>query len=373
MANVMFKKGLLANLPSTYAEGTFYVTTDERAIYLDVSDETRIRLGDFQEFETLAALKANTNPNTSALYYIADVNCLAKWNGTDYIQINLDTGATSIDVAGGGNAITSAAYDPATRKITLTKGATYTTYDDVKQYVDDKTADIATDTALNELQDKIGEVPSDKTVVQMISDAQTAATYNDTQVKADIKSNADAIALLNDSSTVTGSVDYKIAQAVAAIMENPDETMNSINELVTWCNNHAKDALELNNKVSTNTTDIAALEALIGETGVAQQITDAINAALKIEGVDKYALATDLTSAIARIVALETKAHEHTNKDVIDKITAKKVSVWDASEQNAKDYADGLAVNYDVAGSASTAEANAKAYADSLVTSWGSF
>ena len=36
MATVSFKKGLLASLPATYAEGTFYVTTDERAIYLEV-------------------------------------------------------------------------------------------------------------------------------------------------------------------------------------------------------------------------------------------------------------------------------------------------------------------------------------------------
>ena len=55
MANVFFKKGLLANLPGTHAAGTFYVTTDERALYLDVDDSTRIRLGDFQEFATLEA------------------------------------------------------------------------------------------------------------------------------------------------------------------------------------------------------------------------------------------------------------------------------------------------------------------------------
>lgn len=127
MANVMFKKGLLAGLPSTYAEGTFYVTTDERAIYLDISDSARIRLGDFQEFETLAALQANTNPSTSALYYISGLNVLAKWNGTEYVQINLDTGATSFEVVGTGNAITTVSYDAATRKLTLTKGETFAT------------------------------------------------------------------------------------------------------------------------------------------------------------------------------------------------------------------------------------------------------
>ena len=127
MANVMFKKGLLAGLPSTYAEGTFYVTTDERAIYLDVDNSTRIRLGDFQEFETLAALQANTNPSTSALCYISGLNVLAKWNGTEYVQINLDTGATSVEVVGDGNAVTAVSYDATTRKLTLTKGETFAT------------------------------------------------------------------------------------------------------------------------------------------------------------------------------------------------------------------------------------------------------
>lgn len=127
MANVMFKKGLLANLPTTYSEGTFYVTTDERAMYLDVDSSTRIRLGDFQEFATLDALKANVNPSTTALYYVDDINCLAKWNGTEYVQINLDTGATSVEVVGTGNAVTAASYNAATRKLTLTKGETFAT------------------------------------------------------------------------------------------------------------------------------------------------------------------------------------------------------------------------------------------------------
>jgi len=188
---------------------------------------------------------------------------------------------------------------------------------------DDKAA--AAQTAVDTLSGKVGEVPADKTVVQMISEAQTAATYDDTQVKADIKANTDAIATLNDGAEVEGSVDYKIAQAVAAIMENPDDTMNSINELVTWINGHAEDALELSNKVSANEEDIAALEGLVGEKAVATQITEAIAAALQVEGVDKYALATDLTAAIGRIAAMEAK-----------------VANWDAAEQNAKDYADGL-------------------------------
>ena len=48
MAKVMFKKGLRANIPAVKSEGCFYVATDERALYLDVNADTRIRLGDFQ-------------------------------------------------------------------------------------------------------------------------------------------------------------------------------------------------------------------------------------------------------------------------------------------------------------------------------------
>ena len=139
MANVSFKKGLLANLPATYAEGTFYVTTDERALYLDVDGSHRIRIGDFQEFPTVAALEANTNPSTTALYYVSAINCLAKWDGTKYVQINLDTGATDIEVVGAGNAVTAATYDATTRKITLTKGTTFATQSELDGVVGEST------------------------------------------------------------------------------------------------------------------------------------------------------------------------------------------------------------------------------------------
>lgn len=85
--NVFFKKGLLANLPSSYAAGTFYVTTDERAMYLDIDDSTRIRLGDFIQVDSVANLPTD-GASTSALYYCVAENILAKWNGSAWTQIN---------------------------------------------------------------------------------------------------------------------------------------------------------------------------------------------------------------------------------------------------------------------------------------------
>ena len=63
---------------------------------------------------------------------------------------------------------------------------------------------------------------------------------------------------------------------------------------------------------------------------------------------------------------------DSTQLEVVNGELAVKTGVFDASgaadtaEQNAKDYADGLAVNYDAAGSASTAQQNAENYADGV-------
>ena len=547
MANVMFKKGLLANLPATYKEGTTYFVTDERSIYLDISDTQRIRIGDFQEFDTIEALKANTNPSTSALYYVTGANCLAKWNGTDYIQINLDTGMTSVEVTGSGNAVTGATYNAATRKLTLTMGASYLTGDEVdtkisnkvgeiegtvKAYVDAKTEGIATDAALGELQDrvstaegeidalqekmgekdvatqiddkiaalnlgdtyeskgeaakvqtamdeykeandaavkkvaddlsaeaqtaraaeeanaaaakaaddkavaaqgeidaleeKVGEVAEGKTVVQMIEEAQSAATYDDTQIKADIKENADAIALLNDASTVEGSVDYKVAQAVGAeksraegiesglesrlaavegdYLKAADKTelegkitananaielltngvsaddVDGVNDLIQYVKDHGAEVTGMQADIKANADAIEALGALaakdqVSESDLDSALAEKVNAAAEgnhshsnktvIDGITAEKV-TDWDDAVAKehehpnktvidgitaekVAAWDgavSKEHEHANAEVLNGITSEKVAAWDAAEQNAKtyakDYADGL-------------------------------
>lgn len=479
MATVAFKKGLLAALPSTYAEGTFYVTTDERAIYLDVDGSTRIRIGDFQEFATLQALQANTNPSTTALYYITELNVLAKWNGTSYVQINLDTGATSIEVVGDGNAVTAASYDPATRKITLTKGATYTTADDVdsaiglaigelgnkegdtpyanvKDYVDTKIADVvagsieglgalaskdkvaesdleatlatkingkanvgtvddtsdmdtlkgakkyadekaaAVQTEVDALEAKVGTVPESKTVVQMIEEAQEAATYDDTEIKSKVQANTDAIGVLNGGATVEGSVKKTVADEIAKVVAGAPESFDTLKELSDWIATHGQDAAEMNSA-------IVALQNIldgIGDTEsgekatVVAYVTDAI-AALNI---GDYATAAQLTALAGRVTTLEGASHTHANKELLDTYTQTEANLadavakkhvhtnateldkiangdkakWDAMEQNAKNYADGLASNYDAAGSAAGALADAKEYTDTALT-WGSF
>lgn len=479
MATVAFKKGLLANLPGTYTEGTFYVTTDERALYLDIDGSTRVRIGDFQEFATLKALQANTNPSTTALYYITDLNVLAKWNGTSYVQINLDTGATSIEVVGSGNAVTAASYDAGTRKLTLTMGETFAKpadvdekiaeaigdlgdkeegvpYADVKEYVDDKIADVvagsieglgalaskdkvaesdleatlatkingkanvgtaddtsdmdtlkgakkyadekaaAVQTEVDALEAKVGTVPESKTVVQMIEEAQEAATYDDTEIKSKVQANTDAIGVLNGEATVEGSVKKTVADEIAKVVAGAPESFDTLKELSDWIATHGQDAAEMNSA-------IVALQNIldgIGDTEsgekatVVAYVTDAI-AALNI---GDYATAAQLTALAGRVTTLEGASHTHANKELLDTYTQTEANLadavakkhvhtnateldkiangdkakWDAMEQNAKNYADGLASNYDAAGSAAGALADAKEYTDNALT-WGSF
>lgn len=246
MANIAFKKGLLANLPESYSEGTFYVTTDERALYLDVDGSTRIRIGDFQEFANLEALQDNTNPSTTALYYVTDLNVLAKWNGSSYVQINLDTGATSVEVVGDGNAVTASSYDPSSRKLTLTKGVTFATPTDVdskisakvgeiegtvKAYVDEKTAGIASESELTELKERMTTAEGDIDALEELVGETAVATQIDNKIAAlnlantyEAKGAADAaktavIGTAEDASTtdtIKGAKKYAEEKATAA-------------------------------------------------------------------------------------------------------------------------------------------------------------
>lgn len=377
MAKVAFKKGLLVNLPAAINAGTFYITTDERAMYLDINDTTRVRIGDFQEFADLTALRANTNPSTTALYYVTDLNCLAKWNGSEYVQINLDTGATSAEVTGAGNAVDGVTYDPTTRKLTFTKGATFATPSDVdskisakvgdlgdsatvKAYVDAKTAGIASDEALTALggrvtaaEGKLDKLNGDattegsvaKTVADAITDLDLANTYEtkgakDADIAAAKKAGDDAQAAVD---TLIGTDTGKSARTIAneelakqLIPENANESLDTLAEIAAWIQAHPGDASAMNAAI----TKLQAILAGIGGDGekatVVAYVTDAI-AALSI---GDYAKAADLTALAARVTALETDSHTHSNKTVLDGIDAAKVAAWDAAEQNAKDYAD---------------------------------
>lgn len=132
------------------------------------------------------------------------------------------------------------------------------------------------------LEAKIGTVTEGKTVVEMIAAAQAAATYDDKAVKASIKSNTDAIATLNGNSTVAGSVDKKVADAINefATKVSDDQTINTFKELIDYAASHQGEYSTLSGEVQANKTAIATLNGKDNEAGsVAKTVKDAVEAA----------------------------------------------------------------------------------------------
>ena len=86
MADMLkFFKGLEASLPAVGTNGAIYITTDEGGIYLGTGTGMK-RLGDFVQVANVASLPAKAHEN--CLYYCVAENILAKWNGTEWKQIN---------------------------------------------------------------------------------------------------------------------------------------------------------------------------------------------------------------------------------------------------------------------------------------------
>lgn len=244
---------------------------------------------------------------------------------------------------------------------------------------------------------KISWVKPDATTVEGLQTAvaslqATVGNENSGLVKQ-VAENKAAIDTLNGDKNVSGSVAYQIAQIVAGA----DESFDTLKEIAEWITTHKTDAATMNAQINTNKDDIASLKTLVGSTAVATQIANAIDTALKDGGTDKYALAADLTSLsdevdgiklklgntsvaeqieaalkvdgaekyalashtheIANVTGLQAildgkatasdvealesavsglsaKAHQHTNMTILDTISEEKVATWDAGQAN---------------------------------------
>ena len=108
---------------------------------------------------------------------------------------------------------------------------------------------------------EIGTIETGKTLVQMIEEAQSAATYDDTQIKADIKANADALAILNGAVETAGSVkaEAKAAAdiAVATVVNGAPEALDTLREVAEWIANDESGAAAMANKIAANEKAIA--------------------------------------------------------------------------------------------------------------------
>lgn len=242
-----------------------------------------------------------TIPETVYTLVEGTANGTVKFNGTD------------VKVHGLGSAAYTAAdaYDES--------GAADAALASAKSYADGKDSAIAaakkagTDaqSSVNALSGKVGDVTDGKTVVEMIADAQAAATYNDTAVKASIKSNADAIATLNGASTVAGSVDKKVADAINefATKVSEDGTVNTFKELIDYASTHQGEYSTLSGEVQKNTTAIATLNGKDTDAGsVAKTVKDAVDAA-------KATLQGNIDGKVDKVTGKGLSTNDYTNDE----------------------------------------------------------
>lgn len=93
------------------------------------------------------------------------------------------------------------------------------------------------------------------------------ATKAEATLDEKIGKNTTAIATLNGDASTEGSVKKQIADAIANILDNPDEAKNSIQELVDWISEHeeVQEALDLDGRISSNANAIDVISKWIGD------------------------------------------------------------------------------------------------------------
>lgn len=338
MAMLQFFRGSQANLASqTVVNGGLYFTTDSHRIYMG----TASGLQEYSAIEvvaSIAALPAVADAIKGKFYYAEAENVFCFAHENVWQQVNPDTGATSIEVVGEGNAVTEASYDPTTRKITLTKGETFATqaaltehanaaagtYEtkedagkklteakgytdtevakvqgevdaleelvgtipegatatDIVGYVQEKTAGIATDVALGELTDRV-------------TDAEKAIE----DIEKDYLVEADKTALLGKIDAKAAQVDLNAATDRITSLENANKEGGAVATAIATAQSAAEAA---QGAAEAAQGDVDALEELVGE------IPDGLTVAAMLHDVQK--LAGDAMAEAEKKVASVTAA-----------------------------------------------------------------
>ena len=236
--------------------------------------------------------------------------------------------------------------------------STYATIEYVEEQIEGLADKYAPKAEFEEVQKKVEDITS----VGGEPNVQSDWDVVDEESDAFIKNKPDLTVFAK-----TTAVTENIATAFESGVSYTDAKVKEVSDVVSVLvgedaqkSARAIAAEEVAKVVASADTDFDTLKEIAD--WIKNDTTGAANMANDIAGLKEADIAID-----GRLDVLEGVKHTHTNKDVLDGISSEKVAAWDAAEQNAKDYADGLAGNYDAAGSAESALTEAKSYADSQV------
>lgn len=282
MALLNFKHGLLANLPAAVTPGVVYITSDERAMYVDVpTGETtaeRIRIGDFRQYAKLSDLVSDLTSwgsaidtskiSDTAFYYCVEENALLKWNkaASKWVRINstedVDAIKTILNGADGKSGLVAgvAANTSSISALDGRVGTLETAVEDLvgsgEGSIDDRIADaINTEIAARnkaiedavkvekERAEKIeGELNTElERIVEVVEGAN-----GDGGLKAQVAANTNSINILKGDNTVNGSVAKTVKDAVdsakTAILGGTTHTVKEAYDLAEDANSLAGQA-----------------------------------------------------------------------------------------------------------------------------------
>lgn len=259
-------------------------------------------------------------------------------------------------------------------------------------YVNDTTtltaylATLATNANLETLQQAVnalGALAKKDKVSQADLDEALAAVIGAKAEASDVEALAGRVTTVEGQvTTLIGADTGKSVRTIAneelaaqLIGDGAKESLDTLEEIAAWIQAHPDDASAMNAAITALQQQLVGIAA--GEGTVKKYVDDAITA-LKIgdyaKAADLTALAGRVTTAEGKITALEGAVeglgdmaakdvvseadldtalaekvnasaqanHSHANKAELDKIVEGDKAKWDAAEQNAKDYADGL-------------------------------
>ena len=330
---IKFYKGELTNLPSAGANGALYITTDEGAIYLGTGVGMK-RLGDFVQVDAVANLPT-AGANTSALYYCVAENVLAKWNGTEWKQVNKQPTKDELKVMLGLDAtgvVTQAiaaakkAGDDAQEDVdnltTYVGTFTHSTAKSVVEYIDAKTDGIATSGNLEALADRVAQAEKDIDAIEAdylkaadkteltgkITAVQTAVDNEKTRaegIEAGLRTDINAIAAdylkAADKTTLQDNIDG-VADRVLAIegdyLKGEDKT-----SLENKMAKDIADAVKAEADLRVAADD--AIKATIGDVAEGKTIVKMIEEAQAAATYDDTALSGRVTTVEGKVSTIE--------------------------------------------------------------------
>lgn len=287
--------------------------------------------------------EAEAYASTNAVAYPGQILAVVETTGTSiyYIDQNMALQPVGVIPAGDGKTISvsddgvislygidgsleeAKSYQPVYRNGALTwVELSSTTVEGLQTLIEGLRTDV------DAINAKIGTVEENKTVVQMITEAQEAATYDDTAlsgrvtaIENDYLKTADKTALQSEISTAKAEA---ISEAVAAVVgEGTSADFDTLKEIADWILSDTTGAASLVTRISAIESDylktadktalqgeIDALETLVGalpEGAVSTNVVDYIQEAINGLKIGDYAKASELTALAERVTTIEEK------------------------------------------------------------------